>query len=69
MTIGEGLANIEARQKPQRGRKARPEAEEGEAATAVTAVLLARSPARTRAQPKCSICRSIEHNARTCPSK
>jgi hypothetical protein len=69
MTIGEGLANIEARQKPQRGRKARPEAEEGEAATAVTAVSLARSPARTRAQPKCSICRSIEHNARTCPSK
>jgi hypothetical protein len=32
MTIGEGLANIEARQKPQRGRKARPEAEEGEVA-------------------------------------
>jgi hypothetical protein len=75
MTIGEGLANIEARQRPQREprqprqprqpREPRQEPREvvgGDAATAV-------SPPRPRAPRMCSICRSLVHTARTCPNK
>jgi hypothetical protein len=69
MTIGEGIAHIDASQNaPQKGRgsqEARREVEEGEAGPSDTTA----PKARKRAQPKCSVCGSIEHNARKCPCK
>jgi hypothetical protein len=69
MAIGEGMARNEAPQKaPQKGQerqRARREVEEGEAGPSDTTA----PKARKRAQPKCSVCGSIEHNARKCPCK
>jgi hypothetical protein len=69
MTIGEGMAHIEASQnalqKGQGRQKARREVEEGEAGPSETTA----PKARKRAQPKCSVCGSFEHNARKCPCK
>jgi hypothetical protein len=69
MTIGEGTTHIQvpqnAPQKGQGSQEARREVEEGEAGPSdMTA-----PKARNRAQPKCSVCGSIEHNARKCPCK
>jgi len=69
MTIGEGIACIEARQT--RGRNSQKAAKE--AKTTETPVEETMKPtasvARKRAPPRCSICGSLEHNARKCPSK
>ncbi|EAQ88366.1 hypothetical protein CHGG_04985 [Chaetomium globosum CBS 148.51] len=69
MTIGEGMTHIEAsqnaRQKGQGSQEARREVEEGEVGPSDTTA----PKARKRAQPKCSVCGSIEHNARKCPCK
>ncbi len=65
MTIGEGMASVETHQEDRRGREPPQEAEEGEAGPAEATA----PQARKRAQPKCSVCGSIEHNARRCPCK
>jgi hypothetical protein len=69
MTIGDGIAHIEASQKtPQKGQgrqRARREVEEGEAGPSD----ITEPKAQKRAQPKCSVCGSTEHNARKCPYK
>jgi hypothetical protein len=64
MTIGEGISRTEAHLEGQAQQEVRQEAEEGVASPAETA-----PKTRKRAQPKCSSCGSIEHNARTCPDK
>ena len=69
LTIGEGITHIEASQKApqksQRSQEARREVEGGEAGPLETTA----PKTRKRARPKCSICGSIEHNARKCPCK
>ncbi len=65
MTVEEGMAFIETVQRDQGGLESYPrdEGEEAGPAEATTPQV------RKRAQPKCSNCRSIEHNARKCPNK
>ena len=65
MTIEEGMAIIEAREEDRGGQELRQEAERGETVPVETTAQVARK----RAQPKCSVCGSIEHNARKCPCK
>jgi len=69
MTIGEGISRIETSENvPQEGQgsqEARQEVREGEAGPSETT----QPKARKRAQPRCSICGSDEHNARRCPCK
>lgn len=69
MTIREGMTHIEASQKaPQKGQgsqEARREVEEGEAGPSDTTA----PKVQKRAQPKCSVCGSLEHSARKCPCK
>jgi hypothetical protein len=69
MAIEEGMTRIEASQKaPQKGQRrqrARREVEEGEAGPSDTTT----PKAQKRAQPKCSVCGSTEHNVRKCPCK
>ncbi len=65
MTIEEGLFNIEALQRPRRNQEAGQEVNRGDV---VTPKATAPEP-RKRAPPKCRVCGSIEHGARTCPCK
>ena len=69
MAIGEGMARNEASQKaPQKGQgsqEARREVEEREAGLSDTTA----PKVQKRAQPKCSVCGSLEHSARKCPCK
>lgn len=65
MTVEEGMASVETVQKDQGGLESHPGDEGGEAGPAEATT----PQVRKRAQPKCSICRSIEHNARKCPNK
>jgi hypothetical protein len=73
MTIGEGISQVEARQKPpkkacqkkQDSQKPPQEVEEREKQPSEETA----PQTRKRPQPKCSICGSTEHNARKCPCK
>ena len=79
MSIEEGMTHVEApqkgpgrrqkgpgrRQEVQSSQKPPEEVEGGEAGPLETTAPLARK----RAPPKCSLCNSLEHTARTCPCK
>ncbi|EAQ88446.1 hypothetical protein CHGG_05065 [Chaetomium globosum CBS 148.51] len=64
MTIGEGVATSE-HQKVPKAQEARVEDQEAE----VTAVEAVEPNVRKRAPPRCSLCNSTEHTARTCHCK
>jgi len=75
MTIEEGVATSERQKAPKakvpkapkapKAQEARVEDQGGE----VTAVEAAEPTVRKRAPPRCSLCNSTEHTARTCPCK
>jgi len=75
ITIGEGVATSERQKAPKakapkapkapKAQEARVEARGGEETTAEAS----EPTARKRAPPKCSMCNSTEHTARSCPSK
>ena len=70
LIIEEGITRTEARQKRRGNQGAHQEAEGEHPAVEVppqAAVETTAPITRKRAQPKCSVCGSIEHNARTCP--
>jgi len=65
MTIGEGITLVEARQEDRGGQEPCPDVGGAEAEPVEPTT----PRPQKRTQSKCSVCRSIKHNARTCPEK
>ena len=68
MTIGEGIAQLEASQAPPK-RLYQKASEVPVAGGGAEGPSSSELQVQKRAPPRCSICRSTEHNARKCPSK